>query len=65
MKPSDYALIVVYFLVLGLFIFNAIEDSNYQEEQFKKINKLNNDLIKISQYVQSNSTDFVFRLMFI
>ena len=58
MKPSDYALIVVYFLVLGLFIFNAIEDSNYQEEQFKKINKLNNDLIKISQYVQSNSTDF-------
>ena len=58
MKPSDYALIVVYFLVLGLFIFNAIEDSNYQEEQFKKINKLNNDLIKISQYVQSNKTDF-------
>ena len=58
MKPSDYALIIVYFLVLGLFIFNAIENSNYQEEQFKKINKLNNDLIKISQYVQSNSTDF-------
>jgi hypothetical protein len=58
MKPSDYALITVYFLVLGLFIFNAIEDSKYQEEQFKKINKLNNDLIKISQYVQSNSTDF-------
>jgi len=58
MKPSDYALIAVYFLVLGLFIFNAIEESNYEDEQFKKINKLNNDLITISQYVQSNSTDF-------
>ena len=30
----------------------------YQDEQFQKINKLNNDLLKISQYVQSNITDF-------
>ena len=58
MKLKDYALIVIYFLVLGLFIYTGIEDGKYKDRQFQKINKLNNDLIKLSQYVESKTTDF-------
>ena len=58
MKLKDYALVVIYFLVLGLFIYTGIQDGKYKDQQFQKINKLNNDLTKLSQYVQSNSTDF-------
>ncbi len=58
MKLKDYALIVIYFLVLGLFIYTGIEDGKYKDRQFQKINKLNNDLIKLSQYVDSKTTDY-------
>jgi len=58
MKLKDYALIIIYFLVLGLFIYTGIEDGKYKDRQFQKVNKLNNDLIKLSQYVESKTTDF-------
>ena len=58
MKTKDYVYIVAYVLFFGFFITTLIEELQYQDEQFKKINKLNNDLLKISQYVQSNLTDF-------
>ncbi len=58
MKLKDYALVVIYFLVLGLFIYTGIENGKYKDRQFQKINKLNNDLITLSQYVESKTTDF-------
>lgn len=58
MKLKDYALIVIYFLVLGLFIYTGIQDGKYKDRQFQKINKLNNDLIKLAQYSESKTTDF-------
>ena len=58
MKTKDYVYIVAYVLFFGFFITTLVEELRYQDEQFKKINKLNNDLLKISQYVQSNLTDF-------
>lgn len=58
MKLKDYALVVIYFLVLGLFIYTGIQDGKYKDRQFQKINKLNNDLIKLAQYSESKTTDF-------
>jgi len=58
MKTKDYVYIVAYVLFFGFFITTLVDELQYQDEQFKKINKLNNDLLKISQYVQSNLTDF-------
>jgi len=58
MKRKDYIYIGAYVLFFGFFITTLVEELTYQDEQFQKINKLNNDLLKISQYVQSNMTDF-------
>lgn len=58
MKRKDYIYIGAYVLFFGFFITTLVEELTYQDEQFQKINKLNNDLLKISQYVQSNITDF-------
>jgi hypothetical protein len=58
MKRKDYIYIGAYVLFFGFFITTLVEELQYQDEQFKKINKLNNDLLKISQYVQRNLTDF-------
>ena len=58
MKTKDYIYIAAYVLFFGFFVTTLVEELQYQDEQFKKINKLNNDLLKISQYVQSNLTDF-------
>ena len=58
MKTKDYVYIVAYVLFFGFFITTLVKELQYQDEQFKKINKLNNDLLKISQYVQNNLTDF-------
>ena len=41
----------------GVSVYNEFEKSNYKEEQFKKINKLNNDLIKVSQVVSQQQKD--------
>jgi len=58
MERKDYIYIIAYVLFFGWFVSTVVEELTYQDEQFKKINKLNNDLLKISQYVQSNITDF-------
>lgn len=58
MKRKDYIYIGAYVLFFGFFMTTLVEELTYQDEQFKKINKLNNDLLKISQYVESNLTDF-------
>jgi len=58
MKRKDYIYIGAYVLFFGFFITTLVEELTYQDKQFQKINKLNNDLLKISQYVQSNITDF-------
>ena len=58
MKRKDYIYIGAYILFFGFFVTTLVEELTYQDEQFQKINKLNNDLLKISQYVQSNITDF-------
>ncbi len=58
MERKDYIYIIAYVLFFGLFVSTVVEELTYQDEQFKKINKLNNDLLKISQYVESKTTDF-------
>ena len=58
MERKDYIYIIAYVLFFGFFVSTIVEELTYQDEQFQKINKLNNDLLKISQYVQSNITDF-------
>ena len=58
MQRKDYIYIGAYILFFGFFMTTLVEELTYQDEQFKKINKLNNDLLKISQYVESNLTDF-------
>ena len=55
MKRKDYIFIGLYVLLLGGWISTVIERIEQEKEQFTKINKLNNDLIKISNYVSSNS----------
>ena len=62
MKTKDYVYIVAYVLFFGFFITTLVEELRYQDEQFKKINKLNNDLLKISQYVQPLFSVTVFNL---
>ena len=58
MERKDYIYIIAYVLFFGWFVSTVVEELTYQDEQFKKINKLNNDLLKISQYVESKTTDF-------
>ena len=58
MERKDYIYIIAYVLFFGWFVSTVVEELTYQDEQFKKINKLNNDLLKISQYVESKTTNF-------
>ena len=58
MTIKNISIGVLYLLLLGLFGYNESNDAKYQDQQFKKINKLNNDLIEISRYVEKNLTDF-------
>lgn len=45
-------------LILGaLSIYDIAEYKNYKEKQFEKINKLNNDLIQVSQVVSKQQKD--------
>jgi len=45
-------------LILGaLSIYDIAEYKNYKEKQFEKINKLNNDLIKVSQVVSQQQKE--------
>ena len=55
MKKKDYIFVGLYVLLLGGWISTVIERAEEEKEQFTKINKLNNDLIKISNYVSNNS----------
>ena len=55
MKRKDYIFVGLYVLLLGGWISTVIERAEEEKEQFTKINKLNNDLIKISNYVSNNS----------
>ena len=55
MKRKDYMYIGLYLVLFGSFITTIIDGVEQEKEQFTKINKLNNDLIKISNYVSSNS----------
>lgn len=57
MKRKDYVYIVAYVLFFGWFVNTIVEEKQYQNEQFKKINKLNNDLITISNYIDNNIKD--------
>jgi hypothetical protein len=57
MKRKDYVYIVAYVLFFGWFVNTIVEEKQYQNEQFKKINKLNNDLITISNYIDKNIKD--------
>ena len=52
------SLLALSVLILGVVsVYNEFEKSNYKEEQFKKINKINNDLIKVSQVVSQQQKD--------
>ena len=55
MKKKDYIFVGLYVLLLGGWISTVIDRVDEEKEQFTKINKLNNDLIKISNYVSNNS----------
>jgi len=55
MKRKDYIYVGLYLVLFGSFITTIIDGVEQEKEQFTKINKLNNDLIKISNYVSSNS----------
>ena len=55
MKRKDYIFVGLYVLLLGGWISTVIDRVDEEKEQFTKINKLNNDLIKISNYVSNNS----------
>jgi len=55
MKRKDYIFAGLYVLLLGGWISTVIDRVEEEKEQFTKINNLNNDLIKISQYVSGNS----------
>lgn len=57
MKRKDYIYIGAYVLFFGFFITTLVEELTYQDEQFKKINKLNNDLIKLSQVLTKQQRD--------
>ena len=55
MKKKDYIFVGLYVLLLGGWISTVIDRVDEEKEQFTKINNLNNDLIKISNYVRNNS----------
>jgi len=55
MKRKDYIFAGLYVLLLGGWISTVIDRVEEEKEQFTKINNLNNNLIKISQYVSGNS----------
>ena len=55
MKKKDYIYIALYVLLFGWFMSTIVDSVEYEKEQFTKTNKLNIDLIKISNYVSSNS----------
>jgi len=55
MKTKDYIYLGLYLVLFGSFITTIIDGVESEKEQFTKINKLNNDLIKISNYVEENS----------
>tara|TARA_R110000824_G_scaffold239887_1_gene428550 strand:+ start:119 stop:766 length:648 start_codon:yes stop_codon:yes gene_type:complete len=55
MKKKDYIYIALYVLLFGWFMSTIVDSVKYEKEQFTKTNKLNIDLIKISNYVSSNS----------
>ena len=55
MKKKDYIFVGLYVLLLGGWISTVIDRVDEEKEQFTKINNLNNDLIKISNYVSNNS----------
>ena len=55
MKRKDYIFVGLYVLLLGGWISTVIDRVDEEKEQFTKINNLNNDLIKISNYVSNNS----------
>jgi|TARA_R100000329_G_C7613957_1_gene217890 hypothetical protein len=57
MKRKDYIYIGAYLLFFGWFVNTIVEEKQYQNEQFQKINKLNNDLITISNYLDNNIKD--------
>ena len=54
MKKKDYIFVGLYVLLLGGWISTVIDRVEEEKEQFTKINNLNNDLIKISNYVSDN-----------
>lgn len=54
MKKKDYIFVGLYVLLLGGWISTVIDRVDEEKEQFTKINNLNNDLIKISNYVSDN-----------
>ena len=58
MTIKNISIGVLYLSLLGLFGYNEISEAKYQDQQFQKINKLNNDLIEISKYIEKNLTDF-------
>ena len=55
MKKKDYIFVGLYVLLLGGWISTVIDRVDEEKEQFTKINNLNNNLIKISNYVSNNS----------
>ena len=57
MKRKDYIYIGAYLIFFGWFVNTIVEEKQYQNEQFEKINKLNNDLITISNYLDKNIKD--------
>ncbi len=54
MKKKDYIFVGLYVLLLGGWISTVIDRVEEEKEQFTKINNLNNDLIKISNYVSDD-----------
>jgi hypothetical protein len=57
MKRKDYIYIGAYLIFFGWFVNTIIQEKQYQNKQFEKINKLNNDLITISNYLDKNIKD--------
>tara|TARA_R100001594_G_scaffold80379_1_gene114897 strand:+ start:2473 stop:3159 length:687 start_codon:yes stop_codon:yes gene_type:complete len=57
MKTKDYVYIGAYLILFTWFVNNIVKEKQYQNEQFEKINKLNNDLITISNYLDNNIKD--------
>tara|TARA_Y100001938_G_scaffold149291_1_gene235638 strand:+ start:344 stop:1075 length:732 start_codon:yes stop_codon:yes gene_type:complete len=54
------AIVLIYFVVFGFVTWSAYQENQNEQEQFKNINKLNNDLIKISRFSETNATDITY-----